>query len=438
MSELRPSAIVWDGLWSHVLSSLSSRWTSLGWDSLQAGDTLLAGLDPDIAWSFDGYHVITVRDGDCPLPSLSAYLFLFWQGHYIKSWKAVEEIMLQYCYPRLDVNVSKGVNHLLKSPFCVHPKTGHFLIQTEKERRSDKLSGHYTWICCEVPTIKFFLDRSGVCSNWHWRFGKLWSVPRSNHQVISYTWGKTVSGLKLGPHRARFAMQIRMMLFWACILMCGGHTKSEFATFCCFAFAERKKIAVRCRVALSVTRPSSLFQWLLAAFCDGKPLFELNLNRTFCFLSVKYVTNSTKKLTLPKAKTVERKGWKVTQKSYSQPEIWAQRPNNSLLPYTRGRVTNQRERNKSERVGNKSKRVGRGSNQKHGRAWNHWSSNATSRLFQRQQRNEIASCFWQEFIFFFLWPDYRQTSLKEYMHVFDDFLKKLENSWRGKLLEESG
>ncbi|XP_060828431.1 DNA primase small subunit [Bombus pascuorum] len=40
----------------------------------------------------------------------------------------IEEVMLQYAYPRLDIAVSKGLNHLLKSPFCVHPKTGKICI----------------------------------------------------------------------------------------------------------------------------------------------------------------------------------------------------------------------------------------------------------------------------------------------------------------------
>ncbi|CAF2373671.1 unnamed protein product [Rotaria sp. Silwood2] len=40
----------------------------------------------------------------------------------------IDEIMFEYCYPRLDANVTKGMNHLLKSPFTFHPKTGHISI----------------------------------------------------------------------------------------------------------------------------------------------------------------------------------------------------------------------------------------------------------------------------------------------------------------------
>jgi len=50
-----------------------------------------------------------------------------------KNLNILEDIIIQYTYPRLDAEVSKHRNHLLKAPFCVHPKTGRVCVPLDLE-----------------------------------------------------------------------------------------------------------------------------------------------------------------------------------------------------------------------------------------------------------------------------------------------------------------
>lgn len=63
----------------------------------------------------------------------------------------VEEVQMAMLYPRLDINVSKGTNHLLKAPFCVHPKTGKVCVPFAPSNvaKFDPMT---------VPTIDILLD----------------------------------------------------------------------------------------------------------------------------------------------------------------------------------------------------------------------------------------------------------------------------------------
>lgn len=70
--------------------------------------------------------------------------------------------MLEYTYPRLDVEVSKKLIHLLKSPFVVHPGTGRVCvpIDVKKVDRFDPLG---------VPTVTELL---GEIDSWDGGDGK--------------------------------------------------------------------------------------------------------------------------------------------------------------------------------------------------------------------------------------------------------------------------
>ncbi|KAF9047341.1 prim-pol domain-containing protein [Panaeolus papilionaceus] len=86
---------------------------------------------------------------------------------------AMEDIIIQYTYPRLDAEVSKHRNHLLKAPFCVHPKTGRVCVPLDPE-------SIFSFDPESVPTVGQLLQ-------------ELDSIPRSDDQTKEFhsDWEKT-------------------------------------------------------------------------------------------------------------------------------------------------------------------------------------------------------------------------------------------------------
>lgn len=66
--------------------------------------------------------------------------------------EAKQDIVLEYTYPRLDAEVSKKLNHLLKSPFCVHPGTGRVCVPIDPKSLDDFDPFH-------VPTVTELLGQ---------------------------------------------------------------------------------------------------------------------------------------------------------------------------------------------------------------------------------------------------------------------------------------
>lgn len=73
----------------------------------------------------------------------------------------LDEFKLQHAYPRLDVNVSKGLNHLLKSPFSVHPKTGRVSVPIDAHQIENFVPENVPNISQIVSEVDEFDKRMG-------------------------------------------------------------------------------------------------------------------------------------------------------------------------------------------------------------------------------------------------------------------------------------
>jgi len=94
--------------------------------------------------------------------------------------------------PRLDVNVSKGMNHLLKSPWCVHPKTGRVCVPVDAERAD-------AFDPSQVPTLRMVAEDLD-------RYHKEGAATGADEAFV-----KDISRTRLGTYEAAFDAFLRKL-----------------------------------------------------------------------------------------------------------------------------------------------------------------------------------------------------------------------------------
>lgn len=89
----------------------------------------------------------------------------------LQAWKC--NLILSLCHPRLDQNVSIGMNHLLKSPFCIHPRTKNVCIPIINFDKFDP---------SDVPKLNDVLNNPSLLDKYLQYFDKY--LKQLNHDVL--------------------------------------------------------------------------------------------------------------------------------------------------------------------------------------------------------------------------------------------------------------